>query len=248
MFALSGEEPGALGGKEDMAVSPQSWISVVCLFSSSCLPTGRGNDLLVECNCVHAIPFVPTKNGGEGSWIHGLGALSAFSNPRIVSFPDDMQEPPRPPTLLFPPSQTHTLWLWQQIRVSEGEPVACLAISRKHAEAEEEQKGCAHLGSFRLLDLDFEKKLMCKGSGRMPNAGTRILSSEQGCLPWRILSQVKSSGAIHSFLLGEYGHLSFGFLRFCWATMVECSDFFLPSQTEIWGITIPNGHRVLPSV
>lgn len=78
--------------------------------------------------------------------------------------------------------------------------MACLAVSRKHAVAEEEQKGCAHLGSFRLLDLDFEKKkLMCKGSGRMPNAGTRILSSEQGRLPWRVLSQVKSSGAVPSF-------------------------------------------------
>lgn len=112
MLALSREEPGTLGGKEDIVVSPQAWISVVCLFLSSWnLPTGRGNELLVECACVHAIPFVPTKNGCEGSRIHRFPALSAFSYPRIVSFPDDMpltlmtRPLPNPPAshLLFLP-------------------------------------------------------------------------------------------------------------------------------------------------
>lgn len=84
----SGEEQGTLWGREDMVVLPQAWISVVCLFLSSwSLPTGRGNELLVECNCVHAIPFVPTKNGHEGSRIHRFTALSAFSDPRTVSLP-----------------------------------------------------------------------------------------------------------------------------------------------------------------
>lgn len=91
MFVSSGEELGTLGGREGMVVPPQQWISVMCLFlSSPGLPTGRGNDLLLECNWADAIPFVPTKNGGEGSRIHRLVALSAFSTLRTVPFPGDM--------------------------------------------------------------------------------------------------------------------------------------------------------------
>lgn len=39
---------------------------------------------------------------------------------------------------------------------------------------------------------------MCKGAGRGPNAGSRILSSGPESLPWLILNQVKSSGTVSS--------------------------------------------------
>lgn len=92
MFALSGEsqEPGE-GRKEggDGGLTTVLNFCGVSLLLLPSLPTGRGNDLLVECNCVHAIPFVPAKNGGKGSKIHRLTTWSAFSHPGIVSIPDD---------------------------------------------------------------------------------------------------------------------------------------------------------------
>lgn len=148
-----------------------------CLFLSSwSLPTGRGNELLVECNCVHAIPFVPTKNGCEGSRVHRFTDLSAFSNPRIVSFPDDVPQTlmtgslPNPPWaapashLCFYHNRTLPFCNSRLVPLRTSWWPASQFPGSQSGSAQKRRRdgtGCALLGSSRLKGLDLKRKKWC---------------------------------------------------------------------------------------
>lgn len=90
------QEEGAEGQRRPQPSSGflKSWGFLLPLLPVA-FPQGRGNDLLVECNCLHASDLFGTKNGGEGNKSHRLRVRSAFSKP--WDFPCPMTCPlPRP--------------------------------------------------------------------------------------------------------------------------------------------------------